>query len=191
MILFIISVFKSIKFTPADLNVTIEPHEHSTGELRHVYTGRWSVFNDPNLDQSIIPDDEDEREGLRVGLLVTYWINQKSGSRYIIAGKLDNLKLISYYHTHHANQIQPLLVCQPLQFVGSPMFYFCTNYTKEDIEKRDRRGSFSYILEYQREEFLAHIVILPCIMLIGIFGDSFIFVTFHFTSTIIFLKALH
>ena len=135
-----------------------------------MYTGRWSVFNDPNLDQSIIPDDEYEREGLRVGLLVSDWIYAEVESQLYFGAKMDNLKLITYYHTHHVNQSQPLLVCQPIQFVGSPQFYFCGSETKESIDELDSRGSFAYILKYQREEFLVDIVILPLVMLIGIFG---------------------
>ena len=71
------------------VNSTTEPQEISTEKSRHIYTGRWSVFNDPNLDQSIIPDDEVQREALRVGLLVTYWTYRKIGSSTLFGGKID------------------------------------------------------------------------------------------------------
>ena len=147
------------------------------------------MFNDPNLDQSIIPDDEYQREGLRVGLLVSDWNYAEVESNLMFGTTLDNWKLITYYHTNHGNQSQPLLFCQPLQFVGSPQFYFCTSYTKDDIDRLDNRGSFAYIWKYQREEFLADIVILPLVMLIGIFGEIlFISYLFNLIQQQYFLK---
>ena len=86
-------------------NFTNEPLEISTGKSRYVYTGRWSVFNDPNLDQSIIPDDEDQRERLRVGLLVSDWgYLNLGGSLWYRIIIMDNSKLVTYYHTYHVNQ---------------------------------------------------------------------------------------
>ena len=102
------------------INFTNELQEISTEKSRYVYTGRWSVFNDPSLDQSIIPDDEDQREGLRVGLLVSDWVYLNSEGSLIHGAKVDSSKLVTYYYTHHVNQSEPLLVCTPLQVVGTP-----------------------------------------------------------------------
>ena len=71
------------------IDFTSDPQEISTEKSRYIYTGRWSVFNDPNLDQSIRPDDEVQREALRVGLLVTYWTYRKIGSSTLFGGKID------------------------------------------------------------------------------------------------------
>ena len=168
------------------VNFTNEPQEISTEKSRYVYTGRWSVFNDPNLDQSIIPDDEDQREGLRVGLLVAEWGYLNLGGSLWYGVIMDNSKLVTYYHTYHVNQSEPFLVCQPVQLVGTPQFYFCSSYTKEEIDKMDNKGTFQYIWKFQREDFLCDIIILPLISLIGIFGISFfIFILFY---TYIFFK---
>ena len=141
------------------------------------------MFNDPNLDQSIIPDDEVQREGLRVGLLVSDWGYRKVGSLTIFGTILDNSKLVTYYYTQHVNINQPLFTCRPLQYEGSPQFIYCLSYTKERIEKLDFRGTFQYIWEFQRDKFLVDIVILPLVSLIGIFGMDF-----HYISFILFLK---
>ena len=169
-----IVAFICLKFTSAAINYTEELHEIWTEKSRYVYTGRWSVFNDPNLDQSIIPDDEDKREGLRVGLLVSDWIYRKIGNSLVLGAQLDHAKLVTYYHTHHGNQSEPLLVCQPIQTISMLQFFFCDGYTKEDIDLFDNRGTFQYIWKFERGEFLPDIIILPLISLIGIFGIRFL-----------------
>ena len=128
------------------------------------------MFNDPNLDQSIIPDDEDQREGLRVGLLVSDWGYRKVGSSSFYGVIVDNIRLVTYYHLHHHNQSEPFLVCQPLQLVGTPQIFFCTPYTKEDMDRIDSQGTFQYIWDFEREDFLTDIILLPLVALIGIFG---------------------
>ena len=162
------------------VNFTNDPQEISTEKSRYVYTGRWSVFNDPSLDQSIIPDDEDQREGLRVGLLVTYWTYRKIGSSTLFVGKIDESKLITYYYTHHVNQSEPLLVCQPLQIIGLPMSTLCTTYNKERIDRLDYRGTFKYIWEFEREKFIVDIIVFPLVVILGIFGTVFLCCCFLF-----------
>ena len=148
------------------INFTKEPQEISTEKSRHVYTGKWSVFNDPSLDQSIIRDDEDEKEGLRVGLLVTEWVYKKIGSSLYYGGQLNHAKLVTYYHLHHVNQSEPLLVCSPIQVVGTTQFFYCVPYTEEDIDEFNTRGTLPYIWKYEKEEFLPDIIMLPLTSLI-------------------------
>ena len=117
---------------------------------------------------------------MRVGLLVTVWIYRKIGNSLIHGAQTDHSKFVTYYHTHHVNHSQPLLVCQPIQIVGNPQFLICNSYTKEDIDELDTGGTLQYIWKYEREEFLPEIIMLPLISIIGIFGTSFFnFISFH------------
>ena len=163
------------------VNFTNEPQEISTEKSRYVYTGRWSVFNDPNLDQSIIPDDEDKREELRVGLLVSDWGYKQIGDLLWYGLIMNPIKLVTYYHTHHVNQSEPLLVCTPIQRVGTPQFIFCSPYTKEDMDIYDTQGTFQYIWKIEREHFLPDIIMLPLISIVGMFGISFFLSLYLFT----------
>ena len=139
--------------------------------MRVIYTGKWSVFNDPEFDQRSIPEDEKEKEALRIGLLVTDWISIRNGASIGIGGKLNVDKLATYYYTEHTNHSVPLHICLPYQLGDSPMYYFCLDYSKEQIEHYDSRGTFQYIWKYEREEFISNIIILPIIFLTGVFGE--------------------
>ena len=137
-----------------------------------VYYGKWSVFNDPKFDQRSIPEDEKEKEALRIGLLLTYWVPLKRGNFTGIGGKLNVEKLVTYYHTEHTNHSIPLRICYPVQYSGLPSFYFCEDFSEESIKQYDSRGTFQYIWRYRREEFIFNIVVLPIISLIGVFGKA-------------------
>ena len=152
----------------ADDNITTSTVSVPTEQMSVVYTGKWSVFNDPKFDQRLIPEDEKEKEGLRIGLLVTDLVSFHDVE---IGGKLNVEKLVTYYYTEHTNYSVPLHICQPIQFKGSPMFYYCLDYTKKKIEEYDSRGTFQYIWRYKREEFISNIIVLAIISLTGVFGE--------------------
>ena len=144
----------------------------STEEVSVVYTRKWSVFNDPNLDQRIIPEDEEKKEALRIGMLVTDWFSMKIDNKIVFGGRINVEKLITYYYTEHTNHSVPLHICQPIQFEGSPMFYFCQDFTKEEILQFDAGETFQYIWRYQKDLFISNIVILPIVSLTGVFGKA-------------------
>ena len=121
-----------------------------------VYSGKWSVFNDPKFDQRLIPEDEKEKEALRIELLVTDWMAIEIDDKIIFGRQLNADKLLTYYYTEHTNHSVPLHVCQPIQFEGSPMFYYCIDYTKERILRLDTYGTFQYIWRYQRLIYFQH-----------------------------------
>ena len=148
------------------------------------FTGIWSVFNDPNLDQSIIPEDEAQREGLRVGLLVSDWITSNS----IFGAKINVGKLVTYFYQHHTNHSIPLMICQPVQFGSSPQFLLCDVYSKDTINDMDSWGTLDYIWENERERFLPDLIILPLVSLTGIFGTNFIFITSKVNCDCIFVN---
>ena len=138
-----------------------------------VYYGKWSVFNDPKFDQRLIPEDEKEKEALRIGSLVSDWMTIEFDNKIVFAGKLNIEKLITYYYTEHTNHSAPLHICLPIQVADSPMSYFCHDYMEELILELDTRGTFQYIWRYQRDLFISNIVILPIISLTGLFGKAY------------------
>ena len=97
------------------------------------FTGKWSVFNDPNLHQNVIPADEEQREALRVGLLVSDWYSSKD----LFGAKLNVGKMVTYFYQHHENQSVPLMICQPVQVVNHPQFLLCDFYSKDTIDGMD------------------------------------------------------
>ena len=139
------------------------------------FTGKWSVFNDPNLDESVIPEDEEQREALRVGLLVSDWLPLKVGS--VSGGKLNVGKMVTYFYQHHTNHSIPLFICLPARFSTFPQFLLCDYYSKDRIDRMDTWGTFDYTWENDKERFLPDLIILPLVSLTGIFGTNCIFIT--------------
>ena len=137
------------------------------------FTGKWSVFNDPNLDQSVIPEDEKQREALRVGLLVSDWHSSKD----LFSAKLNVGKMVTYFYRHHTNHSVPLHICQPARFSTNPQFLLCGAFSKDRIDGMDTWGTFKYTWEKQREQFLSDLNILPLVFITGIFGTNCIFIT--------------
>ena len=152
--------------------------------MRVVYSGKWSVFNDPTFDQRMIPEDEKEKEALRLGLLLTDWISIKNGALIGIAGKLNVDKLVTYYYTKHANHSAPLHICLPIQYHGLSLFPLCLDYTEEEIKRHDSMGTFQYIWQNERVEFIPNIIILPFVFLTGNFS------VLHFSKLFVFKSIL-
>ena len=169
-ILFLGIIFKEQIF--ADDNITTSTVSVPNEQVSVVYTGKWLVFNDPNLDQQIIPEDEEEKEALRVGLLVTDWWSMEDDGKTVFGGRLNVDKLVTYYYTDHNNRSVPMRICQPIQFEGSPMFYFCHDYTEEMIIEHELRGTFLHIWRYKRDLFISNIVFSPIIFVTGVFGKT-------------------
>ena len=134
---------------------------------REMFTGRWSIFNDPNLNPDVIPDDKERREGLRVGLLVSSWESTHIGSTRF-GMKLDIPKLIHYFYTQHDIN-KPLRLCFIRRF-GTTDILSCLNFTKALVDSQDKRRSFDFIWKHNKHMFLTTMTLLPLISVTGIFG---------------------
>ena len=136
---------------------------------REIFTGRWEVFNDPLLDPKLIPDDPDQREGLRVMLLCSTLYSTVISGYDVISMKIDYHRLMEYYYKEYNNTGGYITLCYGAMR-GTNKYFSCVNITKAEIDAHDDYGTFNWVLENLRTAFISDIIMMPLIFLIGIFG---------------------
>ena len=113
---------------------------------REMFTGRWEVFNDPLLDPRLIPDDPEQREGLRVMLLCSNWYSTVIFGYDVINMDLSYQKLMQYYYKEFGNTDGYLTLCYGAM-VGTYKSFACFNVTKAEIDANDDYGTFQWVFE--------------------------------------------
>lgn len=165
----------TVNLSESDINVTSSEFLNTTitveASTREVFTGRWAVFNDPNLHPSLIPDSLEEREGLRVVLLVSSWTTITYGGYTAPMMKINHEKLMRYYYTEHQEKNGYITLCAGL-VAGPHRSFFCYNQTKQAIDKYAKYQTFDFVWENSKEAFLSDMIILPVIFVIGSIGKS-------------------
>ena len=141
-------------------------------QTREVFTGRWSVFNDPMLDPRLIPDDPEQREGLRVTLLVSTWAPYDLDGNIAYIIKVNKQKLKEYYYREHRAKDGYITLCTGVM-CGSHKIFICYNTSQEKIDKYATYQTFDFVMENLKEAFLTDMIIMPLVFIFGVFGKMF------------------